>query len=196
MTYEKFKKELDEISSMSEVPYHSNLSFASLDNLCCEYRDLVQKMLDYMNNKKDTERDILRATRGVFKYMTTSTAKGYVSYTSSKNEFVRVGYLDLNNSIVFDEVKRPAVDESDGTTITRYLPGFHVRGYRSCEEYIPSLSAPSHVIKEIREVVSTTTIQYNPSKYGTDNQQAYSVTGFLDDNGGFIQYSQILEDKS
>lgn len=208
MTYQEFKEEETWIAGIFGSKNLNDLTFAELENVCHEYRDLVNTMLTYletintkeisMNEKieKDIEQKLLRATRGVFKYMTISSVKGYVSYTSNKNEFVQVGYLDLNNNIVFDEVKRPAVDESDTTTITRYLPGFHVRGYRSCEEYIHSLTAPSHVTKEIREVISTTTIQYNPSKYGTDNQEAYSVTGFLDENNVFIQYSQIIEDKS
>lgn len=202
MTYRLFKNESETIASLYEVENLEDLSFASIQGLCHEYIKLVGEMLDYinttteetkLNSKEEMEQKLLRATRGVFKYMTISSSKAPFCYTSAKNKFVQVGYLDLDNNIVFNEVKRPAIDESDVRAITRFLPGFHVRGYRSCEEYIPSLTAPSQVTKEIREVVSTTVIQYSSSSYSL-NHETYSVIGFLNDSGELIKYSQIIED--
>jgi len=139
----------------------------------------------------EVERDILKKTRGVFKYRTSCYFK---DHTSSKNELVQVGYLDLDDNIVFNEPDEEYIAIPD--TLIRYLPGFMVKGYRSCEEYVSiTNSYNGKDSKEIREVISSETIQYDPSTYGSSPRVTYSVIGYLDDNEALVYYNQIVDKK-
>jgi len=144
-----------------------------------------------MSNEKEIEQKILSQVRGVFKYRTKSSSKGYSSYTSSKYDLVQVGYLDLDNNIVFNEVQRP-LSEPDQYSIVRYLPGFHIRQYRSSEDYIPKLNSS----KEIKEIISSEVVEYSSGSYSS-KKEIYSVIGFLNDENQLIHYDQIvtLKDK-
>lgn len=108
--------------------------------------------------------------------------------TSSKNELVQVGYLDLDDDIVFNEPDEDYV--KDETKLIRYLPGFMVKGYHSCEEYIPKKESV-----EIREVISENTIQYNQNPYDSSPKVTYSVIGYLGDNEELIYYNEIVDKK-
>lgn len=147
-----------------------------------EYDDLDKAMMLI-----EMEKEILMKTRGVFKYVTSCY---YKDNTSTKNALVQVGYLDLDDNIVFHEPDTEFVGKPD--TLVRYLPGFMIQGYRSCEEYVPITNSHSgRDTKEINEVISQNTIQYSPSTYGTAPRVTYSVIGYLDDDGELICYNQI-----
>ena len=133
------------------------------------------------------EQEILMKTRGVFKYVTSCY---YKDNTSTKNALVQVGYLNLDDNIVFNEPDTEFIGKPD--TLVRYLPGFMVRGYRSCEEYAPIFnSSSSKDTKEIKEVISQNIIQYSPSSYGNSPRIVYSVIGYLNDEGELVYYNQI-----
>ena len=132
-----------------------------------------------------TEQEILMKTRGVFKYVTSCY---YRDTYSTKNALVQVGYLDLDDNIVFNEPDTEFIGKPD--ILVRYLPGFMVKGYRSCEEYVPSNNIKGGGT-EIREVISEHIIGYSPSTYGTSPKVIYSVIGYLEDDGELIYYNQI-----
>jgi len=134
------------------------------------------------------EQEILMKTRGVFKYVTSCY---YKDNFSTKNALVQVGYLDLDDNIVFNEPDEEYVGKPD--TLVRYLPGFMVRGYRSCEEYIPITNSHNGKdTKEIKEVISNSSvIHYNPSAYGNSHKVTYSVIGYLNEDGELVYYNQI-----
>jgi len=136
--------------------------------------------------QKQMEKDILKKTRGVFKYRTSCYFK---DHTSSKNELVQVGYLDLDDNVIFNEPDEEYI--VDPSKRIRYLPGFMVKGYHSCEEYIPNKSDSV----EIREVISENTIQYSPSTYGSSPRVTYSVIGYLGDNEELIYYNAVVDRK-
>lgn len=146
---------------------------------------LASELLRQQKEKMKQETEILMKTRGVFKYVTSCY---YKDTYSTKNALVQVGYLDLDDNIVFNEPVEKSVDKPD--TLVRYLPGFMVRGYRSCEEYIPSINIKGGGT-EIREVISEHTIGYSPSTYGNSPKVVYSVIGYLEDDGELIYYNQI-----
>lgn len=138
-----------------------------------------------IKTEKEMEQEILMKTKGVFKYVTSCY---YKDNFSTKNELVQVGYLDLDDNIVFNEPDKKLVSKPD--TLVRYLPGFMVKGYRSCEEYVPSTNIKGGGT-EIREVISEHTIGYSPSTYGSSPKVTYSVIGYLEDDGELIYYDQI-----
>ena len=133
-----------------------------------------------------SEREILMKTRGVFKYVTSCY---YKDTCSTKNDLVQVGYLDTEDNIVFNEPNEDYVSNPD--KLVRYLPGFWVRGYRSCEEYLPNLDIRGNGV-ELREVISEYSIGYSPSIYSGSPKVPYSVIGYLDDDGALIYYDQIV----
>ena len=195
MTYQQFKNESEIITTLYEVDKLEDLSFTSLQGLCQDYQNLVKEMLEYieittketnMNTNKEIEQKMLSQVRGVFKYRTKSNSKGYSNYTSSKYDLVQVGYLDLEDNIVFNEVQKP-VSESDQYSITRYLPGFHIRQYRNCEEYVFELDSN----KQIKEVISSEIVEYSSGSYSS-KKETYSVIGFLNDENQLIHYDQII----
>jgi len=139
--------------------------------------------------QKQIEKDILKKTRGVFKYVTSCYFK---DSTSSKNELVQVGYLDLEDNIVFNESDDEWI--GDPTKLVRYLPGFMVRGYHSCEPYISIINSHNGKDnKEIREVISSNTIQYCYSS--NSPRVTYSVIGYLNDEEELIYYNSIVDKK-
>lgn len=141
-----------------------------------------------MNITPDVQ-EILKQTRGVFKYRTTSTSKNYSDYSSSKYETVQVGFLDLENNIVFNSVKN-TLPELSQHSIIRYKLGFYVRQYRSCEDYIPDLVECN---KEIREVMSSRVINQRVSS--SSESSIYSTVGFLNNDDQLIYYDQIITNK-
>jgi hypothetical protein len=149
-------------------------------------RYIKEKEGELMSNK--SEQEILMKTRGVFKYVTSCY---YKDNTSTKNALVQVGYLDLDDNIVFNEPDKEFVGKPD--TLVRYLPGFMVRGYRSCEEYVPiANSYNGKDTKEINEVISNnSSIQYCPSSYGNSPRITYAVIGYLSVDGELVYYNQI-----
>lgn len=165
---ETYKRDIDKLLEKKEIPMTTNSTITQ-------------------DTPKQIERDILKKTRGVFKYQTSCYFK---DHTSSKNELVQVGYLDLDDDIVFNEPDEEYVSTPD--KLVRYLPGFMVKGYRSCEEYIPKSPKTKESV-EIREVLSENTIQYTPSTYGSSPRVTYSVIGYLGDNEELIYYNEIVD---
>lgn len=164
------------------VKFHRGAYFAS-DLVECFENFIDTSVIVSCTNPKKMEQDILIKTRGVFKYRTSCYFK---DNTSGKNELVQVGYLDLDDDIVFNEPNEEYV--KDETKLIRYLPGFMVKGYRSCQEYIPKKESV-----EIREVISENTIQYNLSTIVSSSRVTYSVIGYLGDNEELIYYNEIVD---
>lgn len=200
MSYQQFKNESEIITTLYEVDKLEDLSFTSLRSLCQDYQNLVKEMLEYIktttketnvSNEKEIEQKMLSQVRGVFKYRTKSNSKAYSCYTSKKYDLVQVGYLDLEDSIVFNPIIQRPVSEPSPYSITRYLPGFHVRQYRNWEEYIPELDSN----KEIKEVISSEIVEYSSGNYSS-KKEIYSVVGFLNNENQFIHYDQIIEDEN
>jgi hypothetical protein len=153
-----------------------------------KFKEDTYEMLEELAERK-IEKEILMKTRGVFKYVTSCYCK---DNTSTKNALVQVGYLDLDDNIVFNEPDKEFVGKPD--TLVRYLPGFMVRGYRSCEEYVPiTKSHNGKDTREIKEVISNSkVIHYCPSTYGSSPKVTYSVIGYLNEDGELIYYNQIV----
>lgn len=135
------------------------------------------------------EQEILMKTRGVFKYRTSCYAKSDIS---TRNEFVQIGYLDLYDNIVFNEPDEEYVEHPD--RLVRYLPGFWVKGYNSCQEYLPDKDIKGGGI-EVKEVISEFTIKYSPNCY-SNNKVIYSVIGYLNDDNQLVYYEQIVNKKN
>jgi len=164
-----------------------------IDSLKPEFIEMMRKQKREgqmnTNQSKELERDILKKTRGVFKYVTSCYFK---DHSSSKNELVQVGYLDLEDNIVFNGSDDEWI--GDPAKLVRYLPGFMVIGYHSCEPYIPVTNSHNGKDnKEIREVISSNTIQYSPSSISSSPKVTYSVIGYLDDNDEVVYYNQIVD---
>ncbi len=178
MTYQKFEYKRQQIA---------NNWGAEGDIQGQELWKLVNEMLSHMREqeREPIEKEILMRTRGVYKHVTSCY---YKDTYSTKNALIQVGYLDLDDNIVFNEPDTEFIGKSD--TLVRYLPGFMVRGYRSCEEYVPSNPVKGGGT-EIREVISEHTIGYSPSTYGSSPKTIYSVIGYLEDDGELIYYDQI-----
>lgn len=178
-SYEDLKEEYVRLKSIIE-DQPENFSIGLTKDIFA----LASELLRQQEGKR-TEQEILMKTRGVFKYVTSCY---YKDNTSTKNALVQVGYLDLDDNIVFNEPDREFIGKLD--TLVRYLPGFWVRGYRSCEEYVPSIYIKGGGT-EVREVISEHIIKYSPSTYGSSPKVVYSVIGYLEDDGELIYYNQI-----
>lgn len=164
---------------------HSIFSLGHVDDVFA----LTTELLRQQKKKMNQEQEILMKTRGVFKEVISFNGALISDYiTLDKTESVQVGYLDLDDNVVFNEVDSSYVQEEN--RIYRYLPGFKVRSYRSWEDYVPINNQ-----KEIREVVSTITLKYCPNRYGTGNTIVYPVVGYLDDNNQLVYYHQISDKK-
>lgn len=175
-TYEDLEREYTRLKTQWESK-HGIFSLGHVDDVFALASELLRQQKKRMNQ----EQEILMKTRGVFKYVTSCY---YYHDTSSKNEFVQVGYLDLEDNIVFSAVDISYVE--DENKLIRYLPGFWVRGYNSCQEYLTSKDT-----KEIKEVISSTSIKYSPSYNSSNNKTHYSVIGYLNDKGELVYYNQI-----
>lgn len=164
-------------------------TYDGYDDLINSYKENVDSFIakKEIEEKRMIKQEILMKTRGVFKHVTSCY---YKDNTSTKNALVQVGYLDLDDNIVFNEPDEEFVGKPD--ILVRYLPGFMVRGYRSCEEYVPITNSHNGKdTKEINEVISQNIIQYSPSTYGNSPKVIYSVVGYMNDNGELIYYNQI-----
>ena len=202
--YYKLKKRFISLQSMKEKVKErawllENLAKELLNDLASEWLSKEQyekevginTMTTAQEEQKQMERDILKKTRGVFKYVTSCYFK---DHSSSKNELVQVGYLDLEDNIVFNDVDEEHIGNPD--KLIRYLPGFMVRGYRSCEEYIPVTNSYNGTdTKEINEVISSNTIQYCPSNNFSSPRVTYSVIGYLNDDEELVYYNAIVDKK-
>jgi len=189
MTYKHFEYEKQQIANSWSADANNQ-----------ELWKLVQDMLTYIKEKesgtiitekevqKKMEQEILMKTRGVYKYVTSCY---YKDNTSTKNALVQVGYLDLDDNIVFNEPDKEFVGKPD--TLVRYLPGFMVRGYRSCEECVPITNSHNGKdTREINEVISNSSvIHYSPSTYGSSPKVTYAIIGYLNEDGELVYYNQI-----
>jgi len=207
MTYKHFEREI----LRQEEDWSSHCNIEGLWKLAKEMLSHIKEqeekegLVSILNKteEKKMEKEILMKTRGVYKYVTSCY---YKDSSSTKNALVQVGYLDLNDNMVFNSSETRSENEPDTEfvesadlllgekpdTLVRYLPGFMVRGYRSCEEYVPITNSHNGKdTKEINEVISQNTIQYSPSTYSSSPKVPYSVIGYLNDDGELIYYNQI-----